>query len=109
MDRFVIDQTGVTGEFTFAFECKTNEDTPSHPSGFSLTTDPAERQAIAARAAATPRGRELTIFQALEPLGLRLDRITGPAEYLQIESVQRPAADARRDGRDLEVRSKAGR
>jgi uncharacterized protein (TIGR03435 family) len=61
LDRFVVDQTGVDGLFNFAL---------LYPED-------------------GPRGDEFFI-RALEQLGLKLEATKGPAEYLLIESVQRP-------------------
>jgi len=62
MDRFVLDQTGVDGPFNFV-----------------LQRDPED----------PTRGDDWYI-RALEGLGLRIETTKGPAEYLVIESVQRP-------------------
>jgi uncharacterized protein (TIGR03435 family) len=89
MDLHVLDQTGVTGEFMLVFEYTRDAQTPG-PIGISRAVDvvPAAERA---RPAAT--SRDQTIFQALEALGLRLTRTTGPAEYLVIDRVQRPRPD----------------
>jgi uncharacterized protein (TIGR03435 family) len=61
MDRFVLDQTGVDGQFNFAL---------LYPDDHT-------------------RGNEYFIT-ALEQLGLKIQATKGPAEYLLIETVQRP-------------------
>jgi hypothetical protein len=41
----------------------------------------------------TAPGRDGTTIGALEALGLKITPTKGPAEYLQIESVQKPRPD----------------
>jgi len=64
---FVLDRTGVDGTFTFDLDF--------------AGVDPAVRG-------------DDRFIQALERLGLRIDRTKGTAEYLQIDSAQRPRPDA---------------
>jgi uncharacterized protein (TIGR03435 family) len=66
MDLFVLDQTGIDSKFNFALE---------PVSGDNLQGDD-------------------RIIRALEGLGLRVEPTKGPAEYLVIESVQKPRPDA---------------
>lgn len=68
MDLFVLDQTGVDGMFNFALEL-----------------EPASADNV--------QGDGRTI-RALEGLGLKVERTKGPAEYLLIESVQKPRPNA---------------
>jgi uncharacterized protein (TIGR03435 family) len=89
MDHAVLDQTGVAGEFAFAIEYRKDDHVTGRWFGINAATVlPAER----ARPAAT--SRDQTIFQALEAIGLRLERITGPVEYLVIERAEKPSPDA---------------
>jgi uncharacterized protein (TIGR03435 family) len=87
MDRFVLDKTGVSGQFSFAFEYTRNESTPGASMGINTAQDsvpPEDR----VRPAMT--SGDQTIFQALQALGLKLVPTTGPAEYLVIDSAQKP-------------------
>jgi uncharacterized protein (TIGR03435 family) len=67
MDFFVLDQTGVDGTFNFSLE-------PEPGSADNVEGD----------------GR---MIRAVERLGLKIERTKGPAEYLVIESVQKPRPD----------------
>jgi uncharacterized protein (TIGR03435 family) len=95
MDCYVLDKTGVEGRFSFKLEYVPDDSTP----GDTLDA------AMFARAGAELLGRPApvrepaqldgpTIFKALELLGLKLDRTTGPTEYLRIESAQKPRPDS---------------
>jgi uncharacterized protein (TIGR03435 family) len=64
MDMYVLDKTGMDGRFTFVLQ-------------FDRTAP----------------GRDGTTIGALEALGLKITPTKGPAEYLQIESVQKPRPD----------------
>jgi uncharacterized protein (TIGR03435 family) len=69
LDRRVIDKTGIAGKFNFHIEFAPDE----------ATAEPAE-----------PAGP--SIFTALQQqLGLKLERATGPVEFLVIEHVERPS------------------
>ena len=86
MDHAVLDKTGVTGEFAFAIEYRKDEHVTGRWFGISVAAvPPVER----ARPAAT--SRDQTIFQAFEAIGLKLERGTGPAEYLVIERAEKPS------------------
>ena len=95
MDRYVLDRTGVEGRFTFNLVYAPDDRTPGD---LQWIQDSATRfaglraqqglPAAPAREPVTPDGP--TIFKALEALGLKLEPTRGPAEYLLIESVQRP-------------------
>lgn len=87
LDRFVLDKTGVTGDFMFAFEYTRNENVKA--GGVTILGPNSERKA-ASRFGRETAGRDQTIFKALEALGLKLAPTMGPAEYLVIESAQRP-------------------
>ena len=62
MERYVVDQTGLNGQFNFVLQLDPDDHT---------------------------RGDDFYI-RALERLGLKIETTKGPAEYLLIESVQRP-------------------
>jgi bla regulator protein BlaR1 len=79
LDRPVIDKTGITGRFNFRIEFAPDEATP-----FFRTAggDPA--------AAPEPTGP--SIFTALQQqLGLKLERATGPVEFLVIDHIEKPS------------------
>jgi len=80
LDRPVIDKTGITGRFNFRIEFAPDEATPLfHPVGVDPTVAPAEP--------ADP-----SIFTALQQqLGLKLERATGPVEFLIIDHVEKPS------------------
>jgi uncharacterized protein (TIGR03435 family) len=86
MDRFVIDKSGIGGAFTFAFEFTANDNTPN--AGWGMIGGQPDWPAGNSVPAAV--GKNQTIFKSLEALGLRLEPTKGPAEYLVIESAQRP-------------------
>jgi uncharacterized protein (TIGR03435 family) len=100
MDRYVLDKTGVDGRFTFTLEWASNDNTP----GDGLSPQMATRLAAASAAAGVANPHALdaqkppdgapNIFKALEKLGLKLEQTKGPAEYYQIDSVQRPRPDS---------------
>ena len=87
MDRYVLDKTDVTGQFSFAIEYKRDEHTPGATMGINASSD-----SLAAEDRARPAltSRDQTIFQALEAVGLKLEPTTGPSEYLVIDSAQKP-------------------
>ncbi len=72
LDRPVIDKTGIAGLFDFHLEFAPDQSTP----GFKKSDDPAGGPSI------------FTAVQ--EQLGLKLEPTKGPAEYLVIDSVERP-------------------
>jgi bla regulator protein blaR1 len=77
LDRPVIDKTGLTGKFTFRLEFAPDEATPQFPSPSGVP-------------ASEPAGP--SIFTALQQqLGLKLERATGPVEFLVIDHVERPS------------------
>jgi uncharacterized protein (TIGR03435 family) len=90
MDQFVVDRSGVTGEFTFALEYTTDDHTPR--TGWGMVAGQPDWPPGNIVPAAI--GRNQTIFKSLEALGLKLQPTKGPAEYLLIESAQRPAPGA---------------
>jgi len=80
LDRPAIDKTGIAGRFNFRIEFAPDDVTP----GFrSSGVDPA---------AAPPDPAGPSIFTALQQeLGLKLERATGPVEFLVIDHVERPS------------------
>jgi uncharacterized protein (TIGR03435 family) len=89
MDRYVLDKTSTPGRYSFRLEFAPDEHTPG------IT----ERSRMFARAGegllgrtppAQEKGDGPTIFKALDALGFRLESTRGPAEYLLIDSAQRP-------------------
>ncbi len=89
MDRYVLDKTNTSGRYSFRLEFVPDDSTPGI----------LERNQTFARAGAellgrTPppqeKGDGPTIFKALDALGFKLESTRGPAEYLQVESAQRP-------------------
>jgi uncharacterized protein (TIGR03435 family) len=98
MDRYVIDKTGVTGMFNTTLEYSPNENT------------------VDTRAPRLPGAPQLppatapNIFKALEALGLKLEPTKGPAEYLVIDSAQRPRPDSPAEAANTPARARsAGR
>jgi len=95
LDHGVLDRTNREGRFSFPLEYAVDDSTPGDTQSAlrskeafnglraqqGLPPQP-EREPV------QPKGP--TIYKALELLGLKLSKTTGPAEYLLIESVQRP-------------------
>jgi len=80
LDRPVIDKTGIAGKFNFHIEFAPDE---ANPGFLSAGGDPA---------AAPPDPAGPSIFTALQQqLGLKLERATGPVEFLVIDHVERPS------------------
>jgi uncharacterized protein (TIGR03435 family) len=75
MDRYVVDTTGVDGMFNFPLEYAPDD----HAHGIGPPSAPSPDPA-----------RGLSIFKALEALGLSLQPTKGPSEYLVIDRVQKP-------------------
>jgi uncharacterized protein (TIGR03435 family) len=75
VDRPVINRTGVAGRFDFSIPIVLEADTQD------------------ARAAAVRGGNFFVFADALEDLGVRLDRGTVPLDVITIESVERPSAN----------------
>jgi uncharacterized protein (TIGR03435 family) len=80
MLRNVIDKTGLNGRYSFALDFTPDDTTPGvqGPGRRGLTERP------------TTFKSSDTIFQALEKLGLHLAQTKAPAEYLVIDSAERP-------------------
>jgi uncharacterized protein (TIGR03435 family) len=80
MDRFVVDETGLNGRFNVQFEFAPDDNTPGGAANLAWVRRPG------ADAPTAP-----SIFRAFEEqLGLRITSMKGQAEYLVIDSVQRP-------------------
>jgi uncharacterized protein (TIGR03435 family) len=80
VQRFVIDRTGLTGNFDLEMTY-----TPDQPQGPPPPGAPAQPPI-------DPNGP--SIFTALqEQLGLKLESVRGPVDVLVIESVNRPTPD----------------
>jgi uncharacterized protein (TIGR03435 family) len=95
MDRYVLNQTRVDGRFSFKLEYAPDDSTPGDAQSRQRSAEAfaglRAQQGLPpqpAREPVQPDGP--TIFKALEALGLHLEPTRGPAEYLLIESVQRP-------------------
>jgi len=90
MDRYVLDKTGVDGRFNFKLEYAPDDNTPGDIEIAAIFAE-ARRQLRPDQVRPEPvKGDGPTIFKALQALGLTLEKTTGPAEYLLIESAQRP-------------------
>jgi uncharacterized protein (TIGR03435 family) len=84
LDRYVIDQTGVSGLFNIQLEFAMDESIKAGVFG-GRALNPAPRPDIEPAP---------SIFTALEEqLGLRLERTRAPREFLAIDSVARPEPD----------------
>ena len=84
MDRPVIDRTGVQGVFDFHIEFAPDDTSPFFQSRL---------QALPDTGASDPSGGP-SIFTALrEQLGLKLDPVEAPREFLMIDSIARPSAN----------------
>lgn len=79
MDRFVVNRTGLDGRYDFRLEFAPDDNTPGTLAGTAWSRR---------EGAAPPTGA--TIFAALEQLGLRLESIKAPAEYLVVDRIERP-------------------
>jgi uncharacterized protein (TIGR03435 family) len=89
MDRYVLDQTNTPGRFSFTLEYAPDDSTP----GVSQSREMFARAGAELLRRTPPpdvKGDGPTIFKALESIGLHLEKTKGPAEYLLIESAQRP-------------------
>ena len=84
MDRPVIDRTGLQGVFDFHIEFAPDDTSPFFHSRLQQLTD---------TGASDPSGGP-SIFTALrEQLGLKLDPVDAPREFLMIDSIERPSAN----------------
>jgi uncharacterized protein (TIGR03435 family) len=93
--RMVVDRTGLNGRYDFALEFTPDEDTPGARG--RCGGDPRCVAGIAAYGLSDERPATFrsgaTIFKALETLGLHLEPITAPAEYIVIDHAERPSSD----------------
>jgi uncharacterized protein (TIGR03435 family) len=80
LDRNVIDRTGVTGSFVFRLEYTPDEN--------NRCLGPPELCQVDSTSVIPPAG---TIFSALQQIGLRLENIKGPREYIMIDHVEPPS------------------
>ena len=90
MRQPVMDKTGLNGRYSFALDFTPDDMTPG-------AFKSAEEEAMLARSGIHPPATfksSDTIFKALEKLGLKLEQAKGPAEYLVIDSAQRPTPDS---------------
>ena len=86
VDRVVIDQTGLAGNFDLDLEWTPDNWKMAQPDGPQLSPD------IPRLPPASPDGPSL--FTALrEQLGLRLEATRGPVKVLVIDSVEQPTPD----------------
>jgi bla regulator protein blaR1 len=84
MDRYVIDRTETSGQFILRLEYAQDENTPNMPFGTPVRREPA---------ADDPPG--VSILTALqEQLGLKLEPIKGPREFIVIDRVERPSPNS---------------
>ena len=84
MDRPVIDRTGIQGVFDFHIDFAPDDTSPFFQSRL---------QALPDTGASDPSGGP-SIFTALrEQLGLKLDPVQAPREFLMIDSIERPSAN----------------
>jgi len=79
LDRPVIDKTGVKGVYSFHLEFAADE----------TTTRLASPAGAPAAAASEPAGPSI-VTALKEQLGLKLEKATGPGEFLIIDSVEKP-------------------
>jgi uncharacterized protein (TIGR03435 family) len=86
MDRPVIDRTRVQGVFDFHFEFAPDDTSPFFQGRLQNLPDSA--------AGAIDPAEGPSIFTALrEQLGLKLDPVQAPREFLMIDSIERPSAN----------------
>lgn len=83
MDRYVLDRTGVSGEFNFRIEYAYDETAPDRMAQFA-NRPPATN-------ADAPRGP--SILAALDKLGLKIENIKGPTQFIVIDQAQKPKPD----------------
>jgi uncharacterized protein (TIGR03435 family) len=83
LDRPVIDKTGISAKFDIHLEFAPDAATPKFLPGGEL--------GIPAGAVANPAG--VSIFTAIQQLGLKLEPAQGPREFLVIDHVERPTGN----------------
>jgi len=81
LDRYVLDKTGVTGEFSYHLVFAHDKDAPGNfPPGFPEQFPPSN---------IPPAPSISTVLE--QQLGLKLVPDSGPQEYVVIDSVERPS------------------
>jgi uncharacterized protein (TIGR03435 family) len=75
LDRFVVDQTGLSGQFNIEFDFAPDDRTPGYPW-------PADFSAS---------GAGKSVFKGIEEIGLHLEPSKAPAGYIAIDRVERPS------------------
>jgi bla regulator protein BlaR1 len=82
LDRPIIDRTGITGNFVFHLQFAIDQTTPRYLPGGDMAGDRSPASDPAAP----------SIFTALQRLGLKLEPIKGPRDFLVIDHVEKPSA-----------------
>jgi uncharacterized protein (TIGR03435 family) len=92
----IIDRTGLTGRYSFPLNFTPDENTPGVRGSCGGNADCIARLAASGISAARPTTFKSsdTIFKAVERLGLKLEKVKAPAEYLVIDSAERPKPNA---------------
>jgi uncharacterized protein (TIGR03435 family) len=90
--RVVIDRTGLNGRYSFALEFTPDDSTPGVRGRCGGNPGCMANLASSGISDARPTifKSSDTIFKALERLGLKLEKIKAPAEYLVIDHAERP-------------------
>lgn len=83
LDRPVVDKTGISGNFDIHLEFALDQPAPTFFFGSDISRRPAPPLD------APPAASIFTVIQ--EELGLKLDPVKGPREFLVIDSIQRPS------------------
>ncbi len=92
--RPVINKTGITGLFNFSLEYaqEVNSDAAILQAAETAASPALREQMLAVVAARADGPPAISIFTALQQqLGLKLEKATGPGEFLVIDSVERPS------------------
>ena len=91
--RPVINKTGITGLFNFTLEYAQEANSDAAILQQAETASPGLREQMLAIVAARANGpAPISIFTALQQqLGLKLEKATGPGDFLIIDSVERPS------------------
>jgi uncharacterized protein (TIGR03435 family) len=105
--RMVIDRTGLEGRYSFTFEFTPDDSTPGIRGGCGGDAGCIARLAAAGisdERPATFKSND-TIFKAIEKLGLKLEPIKAPAEFLVIDRAQRPRPNGPTESIELPARA----
>jgi uncharacterized protein (TIGR03435 family) len=78
MDRWVVDKTGLTGQYKFDLQFAIDQSTPGVGQAFGPPSDDPPAPSI---------------FTVIERLGLKLEATRGPRDFLVIDHVERPTAN----------------